>query len=274
MPICLAPLRIEYRFKPAEEVDGDLGELWVRVYPDDIFVDRFEETLTEAEARDLRRYWAGIWSAGGVEAAERTAWRGLSEPDRAPAAPLGARGLPADEPGRPAGAAGRGAVGHPVDRHARAAGRARTVGAARFLVGHVASGRRPGGADRGGRRRWPDRRGRAVRDAAPDYLPANLADGPPAGAARADTKVIVVFLVFPSDEDAGLRLQSWSSVPRARTLPDRLVLLGYNGGRGRAEGAGQPDPAEVAVSPDPTADAEDRQGRDGAKLRWSRTSTG
>ena len=48
-PILLLPLRIETRFK--ELVDGDRtrNQLWVRVYPDDIAVDTFEEVLAEVE---------------------------------------------------------------------------------------------------------------------------------------------------------------------------------------------------------------------------------
>ena len=62
-------MRLETRFRD--------GRLLVRVYPDTCTIDTFESTLSESEVRNLQAYWQGIWRAAGVEADERTAWRGL-----------------------------------------------------------------------------------------------------------------------------------------------------------------------------------------------------
>ncbi|WP_456866188.1 hypothetical protein [Galbibacter sp. BG1] len=76
-PFLLLPLRIETRFKK-ESADGTLlNQLWVRIYPDDVAIDSFEETLSKEELESAREYWLGIWQAGEREAMERTAWRGL-----------------------------------------------------------------------------------------------------------------------------------------------------------------------------------------------------
>src|SRR5829696_7810578 len=48
IPILLMPLRIETRFKAISGPAGSSGELWVRVFPDDIAVDAFETTLSES----------------------------------------------------------------------------------------------------------------------------------------------------------------------------------------------------------------------------------
>ncbi len=129
IPICLVPLRLEYRFKRAGEPGGPTAsdELWVRVYPDDISVDSFEHTLTETEASDARTYWASVWSAGGDEAARRGAWKvllagqgsGRSFWVTQQYAPLN----PEDQPEPPADRP----LGHPVHPDPRAARRAGAV---------------------------------------------------------------------------------------------------------------------------------------------------
>ena len=52
-------------------------QLWVRIYPDDCSIDTFEPTLSATELANAKRYWQGIWRAGGIEGDERAAWRGL-----------------------------------------------------------------------------------------------------------------------------------------------------------------------------------------------------
>ncbi|HYJ82329.1 MAG TPA: hypothetical protein VEW26_05730, partial [Allosphingosinicella sp.] len=58
-PILLLPLRIETRFKPKDGQSGTTagGQLWVRVYPDDIAVDAFEDNLSESEISRTEAYW-------------------------------------------------------------------------------------------------------------------------------------------------------------------------------------------------------------------------
>src|SRR5262249_37573843 len=73
-PILLMPLRLETRFITG----GDRAQqLWVRVYPDDCWIDTSDPLPTAAELKDTRAYWAAIWAAAGVEVERRAAWRGL-----------------------------------------------------------------------------------------------------------------------------------------------------------------------------------------------------
>ena len=53
------------------------SELWVRIYPDDCWVDTFEPALSASELDNAKRYWRTMWQAGGVEADRRAAWRAL-----------------------------------------------------------------------------------------------------------------------------------------------------------------------------------------------------
>ena len=269
IPICLLPLRIEYRFKPADEVEGDLGELWVRVYPDDISVDSFEQTLTETEAQDLRTYWAGIWSAGGVESAERGAWKvllagqgaGRSHWATTVYAPTNSAGKPvppAEGPwiilSIPTRAPLPSTEADALRDYWTAVWRAgddqgAQIAATQALVLIVG-----------------EARAEILRR---DYVPRNLADPPPGAASREETTVVVAFLHFPTDAEAGLRAHGWATTPEARTLPDRLMLMGFNDGELELERLGEPIPPTLAVAPDPSAEKEDQLQPDGADLKIS-----
>lgn len=77
-PILLMPLRIETRFKKIPNDNGRMTDyLWVRIYPDDCFVDTYEETLSESEIRDVQTFWVNWWAAAGNDARRRAAWRYL-----------------------------------------------------------------------------------------------------------------------------------------------------------------------------------------------------
>jgi hypothetical protein len=76
-PLLLLPARLETRFH-----DGAAGaELWVRVYPDQVFVDSHEPGLTGREIAAGQAYWDEVWQAGipppALEDAKRP-WRNLS----------------------------------------------------------------------------------------------------------------------------------------------------------------------------------------------------
>lgn len=79
-PILLLPLRLETRFKSSEAPNATpVHELWVRVFPDDCWIDGFEPMLTESELESAKRYYAAVWQAAGEEGLERSAWRALVE---------------------------------------------------------------------------------------------------------------------------------------------------------------------------------------------------
>ncbi len=272
IPICLMPLRLEVRFKSAADLGGDAdgdaaGEMWVRAYPDDITVDSFEATLTETEAADARRYWAGVWAAGGVEAQERAAWRTLHAGQGAGRSFwITQVYLPVNPEDRPVPPAERPwiVLAIPIDVPLTDPERA----AMRVYWAEI----------------WQAGDDLAVREAAADALaaavgasraaelvattrPINLADPPPGTATRAETEVIVAFLNFPTAEEAGLRQAGWATAPTARLLPDRLVLLGFNGGELELEVLGRRIPDALAVAPDPSAEEADQIAPDGDDLK-------
>ncbi len=59
---------------PSETVD----ELWVRIYPDDIFINSHEEAITREELDDTRYFWTEVWNAANDEETELAAWRPLA----------------------------------------------------------------------------------------------------------------------------------------------------------------------------------------------------
>jgi hypothetical protein len=64
VPVLLLPVRIETRS------DDDGAVLRVRIYPDDIHVDAFDEQLTHDEVRAGKRYWLARWpplASGGPD---------------------------------------------------------------------------------------------------------------------------------------------------------------------------------------------------------------
>jgi hypothetical protein len=75
-PFALLPVRVETRFVTVGG-DDEQQQLWVRIYPDDCWIDTFEATLSTSELANAQRYWRAIWRAGGIEADQRAAWRAL-----------------------------------------------------------------------------------------------------------------------------------------------------------------------------------------------------
>lgn len=266
VPICLVPLRIETRFKQAEETGRDGPELWVRVYPDDFSVDSFEDRPSETEAQSARIYWAGIWAAGGNQAQERGAWAvmmagqgagrshwitqayvPLNETDR-PVPPENGDWIILTIPTREPLAV--------AERDEMAAYWTATWQAGDDLVAQNAALAALDGAVGAAR----------AQELRETYVPTNLADAPAEGVARGDVQVQVAFLHFPTDEAAELRLQGWASTPRARLLPDRLVFMGFNDGEVSEERLGAPIQPDLAVAPDPQAEEDEQIRPDGDDL--------
>ena len=266
-PILLMPLRIETRFKFTGAAARDGNEFWVRVYPDDVSIDAFEETLSESEVRKARTYWGEIWRAAGSEGDQRGAWRVFLSGQGAGRAYWVVQNYrPLNEADQPAKADGVPTVilaivtdsplAEPertqVSQFWEALWRAGDDGAAQLAVWTTLVAQL--GAERA----------QAIRK---QYEPRNLADAPPAGSTRADTTVVVAYLVFPTDEALGAREAGWSQAPHVSTLPDRLVLLGYNAGQLELERLGVPIPSRLTVAPDPSADEDQQIRRDGPNIK-------
>jgi hypothetical protein len=83
-PFLLLPVRIETRFADGPDGAGPDreggGELWVRIYPDQVMVDGHHPALTPAELSDGNSYWDALWRAGNpppLQDAAAAPWRGL-----------------------------------------------------------------------------------------------------------------------------------------------------------------------------------------------------
>ena len=75
IPIVLVPLRVQTRFR--HDQDGGTT-LLIRVYPDDVAVQRHEPRLSESERRAGKLFWnAAAVSADPDEPTRRTVWRGI-----------------------------------------------------------------------------------------------------------------------------------------------------------------------------------------------------
>ena len=262
------PLRIETRFKRAVEFGGNSDELWVRAYPDDISVDAFEDTLSQDETKRARNYRADIWRAGGMVADERGAWRVfLSGQGSGRSYWITQTYRPLNEAARPVKPDGIPTVILTIATQTPLADPERTTVSdfwtALWKAGDDAAAQTAAanaliaalGQDRA----------TAVRDA---YRPRNLDDSPPANATRAQTTVVVAYLEFPSDDAIGVRQNGWSQAAAARNLPDRLVLLGYNGGALKVEQLGNPIPSPLAVTPSPVDGDEASVAADGADIKF------
>lgn len=53
-------------------------ELWVRIYPDDLFVHTHEKAMTEGEINSAKRYWKIVWAVNGDPELVKGAWRSLA----------------------------------------------------------------------------------------------------------------------------------------------------------------------------------------------------
>ena len=249
-PFALLPVRVETRFV---QVDGEgeaapRNQLWVRVYPDDCWIDTFEDTLSTTELANAQRYWRAIWRAGGVEADERTAWRALVA-----AHGSGRAGYVVDTY-RPTNLAERPTRAAPTDeilviptQTPLTAGETAAVSAfwQATWLGGWRRGRGAGSPRRARRGRQRGPRGRA-RPRLPAVQP--LRRRPSEG-----VTVTTSFVVFPPDPPT--KQDPWSQAPKVRNFPERFVVLGFSGGEQVLEAVGGLVTLPLDVGPDPGADA-------------------
>jgi hypothetical protein len=250
-PFALMPVRLETRF--VRVPDGELvrDELLVRIYPDDCWIDTFESVLSDTELSNVQRYWSGIWRAGGVEADERAAWRGLVA-----AHGSGRAGWivdtyqPANLGDRPTKAADDDEILVIPTQAPLAAAPAAAITAywqAIWLAGDDAAKQTAA----------YDALTTAVGAAAADelitdYRPYNLDDRPQAPKTKADVALSTAFVVFPPDP--ATKQASWTQAPRVAVFPERFVVLGYSGGGPPLEVLGNVVSVPIYVGPDPSGD--------------------
>ncbi len=260
-PILLFPVRIETRFKKLTEVnDRPRHQLWLRIFPDDILIDTFEDLPAEVEVANVRQYWVNRWIAGGVESELRAAWKALiSSHGSGRAHWLIQKIAPVtDDPEIDA---------EPVKQEGE------------HLLVIATSARPPLNESQLVESYWQDVvSGIPAADALAEltdelgpvraeeliteYVPENI-DTPVPGDS---TEVRVVWLKLPDLEALDTQLQPWSQPARASLLPERFVVLGFNGREQSLLQIGNPVPAELLVGPDPSAAEEDQLSEEDGEL--------
>jgi hypothetical protein len=245
-PFLLFPVRIETRFVNA----SDAPQLWVRIYPDDCSIDTFEDTFSATELANAKIFWQGMWRAGGIEADQRAAWRGLVaahgsgrsawiedhyQPVNLATAPVKAAAsdqilvIPTQTPLASAEAAAISAYWAAL--WLADGDSAKTQAALTALQAAVT----PATGDQ----------------LIQNYAPYNLTDAPTAPTKKSDVVVSTAFVVFPPDPVT--KQDSWSQAPMVNHLADRFVVVGYNGGVQTLEAIGGVVSLPLIVGPNPSA---------------------
>lgn len=249
-PFALLPVRLETRFAAAG-LNGAGPQLWVRIYPDDCWIDTFEPLLSAAELANAKVYWQRIWQAGGIEAGERAAWRGLVaahgsgragyivdtyQPTNLAAAPRKAQ--PSDEIlVIPAQAALSAADAAAIGAYWQAIWLADGV-AAKGQVALLALQAAVGAAQ-------------ASTLIAGD-MPFNLADRPTPPLGKGDVALSTAFVLFPPDP--ATKPATWTQAPRIDIFPERFIILGYSGTQLTLQAIGNVITLPLIVGPDPSVD--------------------
>lgn len=247
-PILLLPVRLETRFKG--------NELWVRVFPDDCWIDTFDPILTDAEVAAAKAYWTSIWTGGGFEDQERAAWVALAT------------------------SFGSGRAGWILEQYipinlAAKSSKPRV----QDVILTIASETPVGAAEEAPvaafwRAAWladgdaaQTDAGLAVLQAAlgnaraqeivDGYTPANFSTPLAAGVTKPGVNLSVAFLTFPI---VSTKRNAWSEAPKAIILPDRFVFLGYEGTSEKPAVVeiGNPVPSPLIVGPNPAASGADQ----------------
>ncbi len=256
VPILLFPVRVEVRYRTAQRQPGRVPvlvappqpQLWLRIYPDACSVDSFEPLLSDSEVTAVTAFWVATWRAGGVDAQARGAWRTL----------VGALGS-----GRAAYAIGqyapvapaRPAKTNPQDvvlvivpqtdvtpaEQTAAFTYWTAVWAANGDPTLIAAALGPLQAAVG-----PARAAELIASFAPD--PAGW--DPPSPYTRTDVGVSLAVLKLPPPPTS--TQTSWTQAARAAAMPDRFVVLAYQGGVEVKRVFGSPIPDRLATTPDPS----------------------
>lgn len=116
IPFLLMPVRIETRFVTT----GNISEMWLRIYPDDIAIHTHEQTLTSDEVAEGKKYWVELFNAieaddATTEDRKKAAWIHLTTlfpPQRAAWVVISTK--PLNWSDDPAGIAGASALDFPV----------------------------------------------------------------------------------------------------------------------------------------------------------------
>jgi hypothetical protein len=254
-PILLFPVRLETRFVTRVTATATRKQLLVRIYPDECLVDGFEPELSEAEVKNLRRYWCATWAAGGDEGLERAAWRELCGAHGAGRAMyLGQHYLPlAGSDAVPV----RGAAGDVILAVALDAPLPTIPDEKTAISAYWEAVWRAGSDDVAKSAAFDTLRGALSDERANEVrlslAPFNIKDRPLAGVDRVTVPVSVVFVVLSPLATAATKRQAWTRAPEAALLPERFVLIADSGPE-HLELLGGTVKQPLAVGPDPLAE--------------------
>jgi hypothetical protein len=84
------------------------------------------------------------------------------------------------------------------------------------------------------------------------FKPVNLGDEPPRPKTRADVTATCVKISFDPNQPGVTKTTSWTRAPKARAMPDRLVLMCYQNGVEVKRVVGEPIADQLATGPDPS----------------------
>jgi hypothetical protein len=255
-PILLMPVRLETRFKTinAPGAPAPLRQLWVRIYPDDCWIDSFDPALTETEVANAKTYWSAIWQAGGIEDQERGAWRGLAASHGSGRASWIIRQFtPVNFSARPTKPRAEDVIlTIPTETPLPPSEEAATLVFWRALWLADGDAQKTAAA----KKAFENVVG-AVRatEIAREYQPLNFNKPLAPGVAKNQVNVSAAFVVFPT---VATKQSAWSRAPRFTILPDRFVFIGYEGAEATKIEIGQPVPSPLSAGPDPSAPQEEQ----------------
>jgi len=248
-PILMFPLRLETRFKST----GNTKQLWLRVYPDDCNINAREDLLSESELVTARSFWIEIWKAGGVEAAERGAWRSfVNSHGSGRCAWIIQEYKPTNS--KPTNGADKKIL---VVISALVLSADETKAAKDYWTAYwLAQGNAALIADALNTLRTNTNVARAD-EIIRDYAPVNLADAVPDGTVA--EKVSLERLDLPAYTP---QQTSWTQAAKANLLPDKFVAIGYNGANKKTFLFPKPVKDQLAVSIDPSLTGDDQVKKD------------
>ncbi|TXI37919.1 MAG: hypothetical protein E6Q59_07195, partial [Nitrosomonas sp.] len=256
-PILLFPLRIETRFKTIanpDERDGISNQLWVRVYPDDISVDTFEEIPSEVEISNTRVYWTNIWKAGGIDSEKRSAWQALVKSHGAGRAYwLSQLFKPLNLTEEPVKADGDYIL---VIVSEQPLPEAEKPFVQQYWQAVFSANNDATALDTAYTKLKDDLGEAHAQEIIASYQPQNLNVKP--APSQIITNVRVELLELPVVDGVDTQLQAWSNPARVALLPERFVVMGFNGKEQTLQHIGRPVPSELIVGPNPNA-PEDQQ---------------
>jgi hypothetical protein len=252
IPILMMPVRLETRFKTVGSANDRNDQLWVRIYPDDCSIDSFDETLTDSELANGKNYWLAFWQAGGDEGQERAAWRVLASIHGSGRAAWIVQQFKPDNLSeiQPKPRPQEVILTIPTETPLSNFERDKT---AKFWVDTwLADGDSVKTAaaisDFEG-----DGLGQArAAELAEQYVPSNFKTQLAQGETKQTVNVDAAFVVFPTVAN---KKNAWAHAPKAVSLPDRFVFLGYETDNDPTPvfAIGRHVPSPLITGPDPSA---------------------